>query len=225
MGINLKAVIAVVIIALFLSCSWFIAHGVSLTAFTPTDVFDIPASNSSIRFAFPGTYEQASLENGVWNFVNLHSNFSRGPGKVNFKVSATDSVVNITFYSTYNSSFAGERANGAILRYSIIGKGTQVFDTGLGADSGDWSAIVNGEWIGENNLLSVSPNGTLTVTGATGTVILMYYGFPGSFGNSENGFNQPFLDQHFVIITTAIVVAIIFLLAVTIRPRKKEQMI
>src|SRR4030066_974417 len=83
-------IIAFPIIVLSLSLFGFLAHGQSETAFTPTDKFDIPVNNSSISFAVNGTYEQASLENGSWSFLNLRLNNSQTPEKLGLNVSAKD---------------------------------------------------------------------------------------------------------------------------------------
>ena len=224
MGRNsfLEGAIAFAMIALFLSCFGFSACGQSETAFIPTDKFDILGNNSSISFAVNGTYEQASLENGVWSFVNLRFNNSQSAEKLSLKVSAKNSIVIITSYLNYNSTFAGERARGARLRYNVIGQGTQVFDLGLDTEGGDWGVNLNGVWIGKNQGWSLSPNGTLTVAGATGNVTLSYYGFPGFFGDDADGFDQPFLNQHSLVIITTFVVVTIVLLAVAVRARRKE---
>ncbi len=234
MGRNGTGVIAFVIVASFLSYFCFFDNqGLSQTTFAPTDRFDIPVNNSSISFAFAGTYEQASLENGVWSFVNLQFNSSQRLEKLSFKVSATDSTVNITTCSIYDSTFAGEHAKRATLRYHVVGQGIQVFDFGLDAERGNWSVIRNSdtgeyrEYLRQNRDWSLSPNGTVTVTEVTGNVTIAYYGFPGSFGEGGDGFNQPFLNQHSAIIATTIAVVVIVLLAVTvaIRTRKKEKTI
>ncbi len=224
MGRNiLVGVTLFVVIGMFFSYFGFFAQCAAETAFASTDRFDIPFNNSSISFAFAGTYEQARLENGEWSFVNLRFNNSRSPEKLSFKVSAKDSIVNITSFVIYNGTFAGERAKGAFFRYTVVGQGTQAFDLGLDAERGDWSVIRNGDWLGENQGWSISPDRRLVVNEATGNVILMYYGFPGSFGESLDGFNQPFFNQHSIIICTTIVVVIIVLLAVTIGIRRKEK--
>jgi hypothetical protein len=93
---------------------------------------------------------------------------------------------------------------------------------GLDPEKGGWDAIIDGEWVGESQGVSVSPNGALTVNGATRNVILFYWGFPGSFGENTNGFDQPFLNQHSVIIATTFVVVTIIVLAVVVRARRKE---
>jgi hypothetical protein len=76
---------------LSLSCFGFFAHGQYETVITPTDKFDISVNNSSVSFAVDGTYEQASLENGVWSFVNLGLSNFQSAEKLNLKVSAYDS--------------------------------------------------------------------------------------------------------------------------------------
>src|SRR4030066_1368720 len=101
-------IIAFPIIALSLSCFGFFARGQSETAFTPTDKFDIPVNNGSISFAVSGTYEQASLENGAWSFLNLRLSNSQTPEKLSLKVSAKDSEVTINLCQIINSTFAGE---------------------------------------------------------------------------------------------------------------------
>ena len=46
-------------------------------AFTPADKFSIPEYNATISFAVNGTYAQATLENGIWNFADLRLNNSK----------------------------------------------------------------------------------------------------------------------------------------------------
>src|SRR3990170_1034721 len=210
--------IAFPIIVLSLSCFGFFARGQSETAFTPTDKFDIPVNNSSISFAVNGTYEQASLENGSWSFLNLRLNNSQTTEKLGLKVSANDSKVTINSCQiNNNSTFGGARVRAARIRYTVVGQGTQVFDLGLDPKGGAWGVIFNGIYMGENDGWSLSPDGTLTVTGATGNVTLSYYGFPGSFGGGGEGFSEPILKQHSVVIITTVAVATAVLLALVIK--------
>jgi hypothetical protein len=216
-------IIAFPILVLSLSCFGFFAHGQSETVFTSTDKFDIPVNNSSIRFAVDGTYEQASLENGSWSFLNLRLNNSqRGAEELNLKVSAKDAKVTINSCQINNSTFGGAIVKGARLRYTVVGQGIQVFDLGLDPKGGDWNVIFNGVYMGKNDGWSLSPYGTLTVTGATANVTLSYYGFPVSSGGSGDGFNESILTQHSVVIITIVVVAIAVLLAIVIKTRKRE---
>src|SRR3990170_542687 len=215
-------IIAFTIIVLSLSCFGFFARGQSETAFTPTDKFDIPVNNSSISCAVNGTYEQASLENGAWSFLNLRLSNSQTAEKLSLEVSAKDSKVTINSCQINNNTFAGAIVRAARLRYTVVGQGTQVFDLGLDQKGGAWGVIFNGIYMGENDGWSLSPDGTLTVTGATANVTLSYYGFPGSFGGGGDGFNEPILKQHSVVIITTVAVATAVLLALVIKTRKRE---
>jgi hypothetical protein len=224
MGRNsfLAGVIAFVMIALFLSCFGVFANGQSETVFTQTDTFKIPVNNSTIIFAVNGTYEQASLENGTWSFVNLRLINSQNSENLDLKVSAKDSKVTIVSCQIYNGTFAGERARGARLRYTVVGRGVQVFYLGIDPKGGDWGVNFNGIYMGKNDGWHLSPDGTLTVTGATANVTLIYYGFPDSFREGEANFNQSILKQHSIVIVTTIAAAIIIILAVATRTRKTE---
>jgi hypothetical protein len=213
---------AFAMIALFLSCFGFFAHGQSETTFTPTDTFEITVNNSTISFAVNGTYEQANLENGSWSFVNLRLINSQNSEKLHLKVSAKDSKVAINSCQIYNSTFAGERVKGARLRYTGVGRGVQVFNMDIDPKGGGWEVISNGSYMGKNDGWHLSSDGTLTVTGATANVTLIYYGFPESFRESGDGFNQPILKQHSIVIITTIAVAITIIPVVATRTRKTE---
>jgi hypothetical protein len=217
----LAGVTAFAMVALFLSCFDFFAHGQSEIGFSPTNRFVIPANNSSISFAVDGTYEQAYLENGMWSFVNLRFDNSQSAEKLSLKVSAEESNVTITSCLIYNSTFAEGLTKAARLRYEVVGQGKQVFDLGLDPKRGDWNVIVNGVYIGKNHGWTLFPDGTLTVAEATGNVTLSYYGFPGSFGDSTNGFSEQFLNKHSAIIFTAIVFVAIVLFALAFKAKKK----
>ena len=225
MGRNsfLTSATAFAIIALLLPCFSFFAHGQSETTFTPTDTFEITVNNSTISFAVNGTYEQANLENGSWSFVNLRLMNSRNPTKLNLKVSAKDSKVTITSCQIYNITLAGERAKGAILRYTVVGQGVQVFNVGIDPKGGDWDVISNGVYMGKNDEWYLSPDGTLTVTGATANVTLIYYGFPYSLQEGGDSLNQSILKQHSIVIITTIAVAITTILVAATRTRKTEK--
>ena len=164
-------------IALYLSCLVFFVHGQSIISFTSTDKFDIPANNGSISFGVNGTYEKATLENGVWSFADLRLNTTQSSVTVNLKISSKNAIVTIMSCQIYNSSFAGEPAKVARLRCSLVGEGAQVFDLGLDPKGGDWNVIHNGVYIGKNNGWSLSPEGALELNGLTGNVSLYYYGY------------------------------------------------
>jgi len=209
-------------IALCLSCLGFFVHGQSITSFTPADKFDIPVYNGSIRFGVNGTYETATLENGVWSFADLRLNTTQSFVTVNLKISSKNSIVTIMSCQIYNSSFAGEPAEVARLRCSVVGEGTQVFDLGLDPKGGDWNVIHNGVYIGKNNGWSLSPDGVLELEGLTGNVSLYYYGFPSSFVGEADDFDQSFLNRHSVVIIASLVLVVIVVLAVALRPKRKK---
>ncbi|MEJ2242888.1 MAG: hypothetical protein P8Y18_12235 [Candidatus Bathyarchaeota archaeon] len=165
--------------------------------FTPDTWFEIKSNNSSIRFSTNGTYEKAILENGKWTFYNLHFINSQNREKINLTVSAINCQVAINFYIVYNRTFDGEPTKSAILRYTVNGLGTQIFNLDLDPKKGELDAILNGEWVGKNHGWTHSSDGTFTITGATENVTLLYYGYPQSFVN-----NTDFFANHSVILTS-----------------------
>ena len=197
-------------------CFSVLVYSETEIAFTPDNRFEIPSKNSSITFSINGTYERASLENGIWIFENLHFVNSQVQEKINLKVSATNSDVTINFYVVYNRTFERETVKRAILRYSIFGSGSQVFDLELDSKNGQLDAVLDGEWVGKNHGWTYSSDGTFTITGASENVTLLYYGYPNSIGDNENVF-----DNHSVVITSTFFVGIVSLLAIFITRRKE----
>lgn len=221
----------------FNNCCKFSAFGQTELVFTPASKFLIPTSNGSISFAVNGTYTEAYLENGFWNFLNLRFNraffnYSISPGAsvnrtlrtgpVNLKVSAEDSNVKILSCQVYNSTFANSRVVNALIWYSIDGYGKQSFNLGLSNDQGDWSVAVNGEFIGKNHGWSLTPDGTLTVMNTDENVTLTYWGFPVSYIGRENGSTQSFLNEHSVTIAAIVVVAITLVVATAIYAKNRK---
>jgi hypothetical protein len=226
-----------VILSAFNNCCKFSAFGQTELVFTPASEFLIPTNNGSISFAVNGTYKEAYLENGFWNFLNLRFdrafiNYSISPGAnvnrtlrtepVNLKVSAEDSNVKISNCQVYNSTFAGSRVVNALIRYAADGYGKQIFDIGLGSDQGDWSVTVDGEFIGKNHGWSLTPEGTLTVMNTDENVTLTYWGFPVSYLEKENGSVQSFLNEHSITIATIAVVAITLVVAIAIYAKNRK---
>jgi hypothetical protein len=213
-------IIGFLIIISFFSCSSFLVYGQSETSFTTTDKFEIQSKNGSISFSNDGIYDEACLEEGMWSFMNLKFYNYQSEERLDLRVSAEDCEITIISGLIYNSTFAGDIVKGARLRYIVDGNGKQVFNLGLDPKGGDWGVIFDGSFKGETDGWSLSSNGSLTITEATGNVTLSYYGFPDSFVENKNGEDQIFSEHSVVVITTVVVVAIFFMAAV-IRTRKR----
>jgi hypothetical protein len=204
--------------------SWVFPIGLAQTDvnFTSSDKFDIPASNGTITFAANGSYAWAGLENGVWRYMNLRINGSQP--LENFQVSAQDSNVKIVSYRAGNTTLSSAR-----LRVVVEGRGKLTFNMGIDVEQGDWgghpdwSVIVNGVWMGERDVWSIAPDGTLTINGVDGNVSIAHYGFLEAMG-SENSSNQPFHQKHSVAIIITVVVAIIVIIAIAIGVRNKKRL-
>ena len=192
----------------------FVTQAQTEIAYKPTDKFDIPAYNSTISFATGGTYERASLENNAWKFVNLRWN---NTGLLeNLTVSAQNSNVKITTYQRFNASTVAAR-----LRYTVVGHGTQAFNFGLAMKEGGWSVSLNGRVRGENEGYSVSPDQTITITGATVNASISYFNL-NAFGGTTESSDLPFYLKHRVAIATGIIVAVAVALTAVIRRRNQE---
>jgi hypothetical protein len=185
-------------------------------AFTSDNIFEIPSNNSSISFSTNGTYELASLENGTWIFNNLLFFNSQSAEELNLKVSATNCDITISQFRIYNRQFGGGSAKRAVLRYTILGFGTQVFNLGLDPKAGALDARLNNEWVGKNHGWTHSSDGTFIITGATETVTLLYYGYPDSSGEAQDIF-----DNHSVVIASTFSVGFVLFLAVFITRRRE----
>jgi hypothetical protein len=189
------------LICLFLSWPLVIVEAQIETSFQPTDKFSIPNNNGTISFATDGTYSQAILKNGTWDFENLHLNNSESIE--NLRVSAQDSKVTILSYKTFNSTVLSKR-----LAYIVEGHGKQTFNLGLEAARSDWSVSFNGKFIAENDGWQIVPDSTLTITGATENVTIYYFNFTGALGVVASNPNLPFYEQHSIAIVTGFVVVV-----------------
>ena len=211
----LTGIAAILMGALVLSWICFISQAQTDTSFKPTDKFGIPANNSTISFATGGTYVRASLENGAWNFVDLRLNNSQRPEKLTLRVSAKDSNVTIRSYQISNTTSTG----GIRLRYNVTGQGSQTLNFGFIPKGGEWDITFNGIAKWENDGWRISPDATITITGATRNVAISYYGLPPSFAEISN---QPVYQQHSLAIITAVAIVITVILAVAIRIKKRD---
>jgi hypothetical protein len=193
------------ILAIILVTPWtvYVAGAQTDIAFTVSDKFRIPgtSSPSTISFSINGTYTQASIENGAWKFVGLSFRNSTQQGKLNLTVSAQDSNLTIT---SYRASTASNTTMGNVrINYIVEGNGTQAFNFGTIPKGGYWNVIFHRVYIGQHEGWDVSPDGTVTVTGAASgmDVNIVYYTFPVSFVDASS---QPIYVQHSVILVTGV---------------------
>ena len=214
--LTVVGITAFLMIGLVLPFTYHIVIAQSDVDLTSTDIFDIPALNGAIRFAVNGTYSKASLINGTWNFENLHLNYSRPLD--NLKVSAQNSKITIISYWRFNIT-----SSSAFLRYRVEGQGKQTFNINLDPERGEWSVVFDEVYMGEGDGWSSSPDGTLTITGATSNVTIWYYGFPSSIIDDGSS-NQPFYEQHSVICATAVAIAVTLTFAIVVRIRNQKRL-
>ena len=219
--INRKKVSAgIAIIVIVLIFPWTCPNTRAQTdiTFNSADKFSIPSYNGTISFAVNGTYSKATLENDTWTFTNLRLN--RSQPLENFKISTQNSNVTVFSYLAFNTTLQSAR-----LRYAVEGEGKQIFNFGLGSQGGEWSGVDwsvitgNNVFMAEGEGWTISNDGTLVVTGVTGNVSIVHWGF---FENSLPSSNLPFYLQHSVAIATVVVVAIIVSVAVAIKVKSRE---
>jgi hypothetical protein len=219
---NSKATISIfftAILATALIAPWtcFVVQAQTESVFVPADKFSIPQSNGTISFSVSGTYEAASLENGSWIFLNLHLNNSLQLDRLNLTFSAENSNVTITNYRTYNDTYGG-----VMIRYLVSGQGKQTFYLGPIPKVGEWSVNLNRVYVGLNEGWTVSPDSTITVTGAITNASLSYYTIPNAFGNPDSS-NMSFYQQHSVVIATLATLTITIAIAVVIWRRNRNK--
>jgi hypothetical protein len=191
--------------------------------FSPADKFSIPLYNGTISFAVNGTYSKATFENNTWTFTNLR--LSGSQPLENFTISTQNSNVTIVSYRTANAT----TFRSARLRYVVKGQGKQILNLGLGSEesglsaSAEWSVIFNNNiFVSEGNGWDISHNGTMVITGATGNVSIVHYGFLGFYGNIASRSNLPFYEQHSVAIVIALAVAVTVVIAIVIKVKNRE---
>lgn len=213
--INCKKVSVGILIVIFIVIFPLTCHGSQAqtnTAFNTSDKFLIPAYNGIISFGVNGTYSKATFENNTWAFTNLRLN--RSALLENFKISTHNSNVTIFSYTAFNNTaFPSVR-----LSYIVVGQGAQILNLGLspqvaGFDpSAEWSVVVNNNvFLAQGQGWSISPDGTITVNDANGTVNIAHTQY---FGSSSN---LPFYQQHSVAIAAAAVLAGVVVVAVVIK--------
>jgi hypothetical protein len=186
------------------------------TTFSTTNHFDIPNLNGSIRFAYNGSYTNATLENNTWRFVGLSINGSQPQGT--FTISVSDS--NLTIYSFFASQSAANFPRKSV-RYYAEGEGQQVFDIGVNGTtdvSEWWVTLPGGVFLAEGKDWQLLSNNTIKVSGQTGNVSVVHY---------QYGLNRvrdlPFLEGHSVALLTVVVVAVIMTAAVLISVNRRRR--
>lgn len=188
----------------------------TVTNFTSADRFNIPSHNGTVSFAVNGTYANATLENGTWTFADLRLNGSQ-PLEI-FEVSTQDSNVTIFAHLSFDTL-----RRIALLAYFVEGQGTQTLNMGIESGKGEsgasaeWSVLFNDVFVGEGDGWSIAPDGTLTVTGVTGNVTIIYFSIED--GSSAN---LPFHEQHSIVILTAVAVAITVTATVAVKVKNKK---
>jgi hypothetical protein len=186
---------AIVILMLSWACPSISAQ--TSTVFGPATKFSVPAYNSVISFAVNGNYSTATFDDDTWIFTNLLLNGSQP--LENLEISPKDSNVTINSYQTETFGFPSDR-----LSISVQGKGQQVINMGIGAYSGidvDWVVASNVTFL--NNGWNVSHNGTVTLTGLTGNLNIIYFNFTSQLGATK----LPFYEAHSVAIAVTVAVA------------------
>lgn len=211
--IPIEAGIGVFVVAL-LSALYPSVAAQEATAFTPHDRFEIPALNASIRFAYNGSYLQATLKDNSWHFRGLTLNGSGYRLLGDFSVSVQDS--DITIFSVSASNESSRR----FVRYYAEGVGQQVFDLGVKKSSHVsewWVTLPGGVFLAPGRDWQLLDNNIIAVNGQTGNVSVMY----SDFGFDESR-NLPFVVQHSVVLSTAAVLAVAVAVAALLRLKRGD---
>jgi hypothetical protein len=194
-------------------------------AFTPNDQFDIPEQDGTIRFGFNGNYSSATLEKGSWifkdlqmehpqNFLGFDLNGSQGVNKLKF--SAEDS--NVTIWACLSFYYTLPVYS---IYYTAEGVGSQTVNLGLNSTESDvteWSVIIKDNvFLAEGDGWTLTPDGTIVLTGLEGNVTLAHF----ELGSFEK--NVLFYLEHSVTILTGVTLAIVIVAAVAIKIRIKKK--
>ena len=191
-------------------------------SFTSADRFSIPSLGGEISFASNGTYANATLTHDTWRFTGLKLDRSQQLG--NLTVSVKNSTITITSYRSGSNIF-NTTLRYAWFRYIAEGQGQQILNLGIAAGEGqrglhpEWSVVVDNVWLGEGEGWAITPDGTVTVTGAVGNVSIARYSFSDSNGDTSN---LPFYEHHSVTITTVTIVVATVAIATLIRVRQNR---
>jgi hypothetical protein len=181
--------------------------------FLAGDVFAIPVVNGSIQFSVNGSYASAILENDTWIFSNLTLSESRSSGSLTFSAKNCD----VTIHSfTPNRSASNSSFNSCRINYSVDGVGEQAINLGIDKSKpthhSEWAVYnQNSTFFGEGKVWKLLPDNTVIVTGLSGTLTVIRYGY--SYPVDERAFYL----RHSVSILIGIIVAFTFAFATIIK--------
>lgn len=143
--------------------------------FNSSNQFQIPNLNSTVSFASGGSYANASLDNGVWDFNGFFANTGASalPNMmgIGFSVSAQNCNVTITRLDALNviPPFPGQ------LNYNVAGVGTQAFNLHYSSlRLLNWTVYIDGAERVVGDGWNASPDGWVNVTGATSNVSIQW---------------------------------------------------
>lgn len=215
--------IAIIIIIVVFPCDCLKTQAQADVTFSPAEKFSIPSNNGTISFAVNGSYSKATFENDTWNFENLQLN---GSAPLNdFRISTQNSNVTVFYYTEFNTTLRR-----VLLRYTVEGQGKQTLNLGIGTLQGTWSGIDwsvvsaragNNVFMTEGEDWTISKDGTIVVTGVTGNVSIIHWGF---FENNLSNSDLPFYQQHSVAILIAVAVTVTVIVAVAIKVKNVDQL-
>ena len=210
--------IVLIVAAIVFSCNLGVTQGQTPVSFSPSDKFSIPSLNGTINFAVNGSYLNAVVKDNTWIFTNLTLQGSTRVGNLSVSVQNC----NITIFSY--SNFFGVRQT-LRLSYTVQGVGVQMFNFGIGQinlqfSSTDWSVTrPGGVFLAEGQNWNITRDGTVTVTGLTGNITVIYFGFLSQLGVS----NLPFYEAHSVAIAVTAAVAVTIVVAVVVKVEVKRR--
>jgi hypothetical protein len=206
--------------------------------FTPADTFNIPECNSSINFAFDGSYVYTNFDNNIWRFQNLIADDYVRPNRPTWYLSMSARNCNLIIKS-YCPPQVFNGVDG-LINYTVTGVGTQTLDNNydrLGGWPINYTVVIDGIERAQNGGWSASDDGWLTLTGATSNVTVIYKairpdwledspppGEPTEPEPTELGHTEVPLITTELVITAIVAVAavIIVVLLVLVFKRKKQ---
>jgi len=172
----------------------------SATNFLPTDTFAIPENNSTIAFAYNGSYETATLVNNTWFFTNLQltpSNLtsnddplSDSPNNGNLSITAQNSNITITSFDrllipdSSDINNTGKWLTSGWLNYTVNGVGNQTVkiqfgafnETSIGVGTQTWpvnvyAVFIDGRNAPYNNSWTFTGNNEGMVVNGVGVIV------------------------------------------------------